>query len=153
MSAVMKHRSDMAEPERLKFDHALVDYVQRDAMYFRKAIVVALVSLVAFILATVIVDKLKAESAGTAGFFANWIVIPLMLIGYSSYMIFNAWRGKSKDMALKDFGVFELRGAYDEVIPDLLRGSEFEGHVVKYPYHRDALAHAILHQKLKKAGL
>ena len=56
MSAVMKHRSDITEPERLKFDHALVDYVQRDAMYFRKAIAVALVSLVAFIIATVIVD-------------------------------------------------------------------------------------------------
>ena len=68
-------------------------------------------------------------------------------------MIFNAWSGKNKVALLQKFGVFELRGAYDELIPDLLRGSEFEGHVIKYPHHRDALAHAILHKKLEKAGL
>lgn len=149
----MKLRSDMKEEDKLKFDHDVVDYVQKDAMHFRKAIVVALVSLIAFILATIIVDKLKSESAGTAGFFANWIVIPLLLVGYCSYMIFAAWSGKNNVVSLKGFGIFELRGAYDEILPDLLRGSEFESHVVKYPHHRDALAHAILHQKLKKAGI
>ena len=65
-------------------------------MYFRKAIAVALVSLVAFIIATVIVDQLKATSTGSAGFFANWIAIPLVLVGYCSYMIFNAWYSKNK---------------------------------------------------------
>lgn len=135
----------MKEDEKLKFDHDVVDYVQKDAMHFRKAIVVALVSLIAFILATIIVDKLKTDSAGTAGFFANWIVIPLLLVGYCSYMIFAAWSGKNKIASLKDFSIFDIRGAYDEIIPELLRGSEFEGHVIKYPYHRDALAHALLH--------
>ncbi len=90
------------------------------------------------------------HSAGAAGFFANWIVLPLLMIGACSYLVVQAWLAKRDINRLKAFTIFELRGAYEEIAANVLTGSEFAEHIVKYPQHRDALAHALIHKKIGK---
>jgi hypothetical protein len=60
-------------------------------MNFKAHIIVLGVSLVIFIVATILVDVMKDSYQASTGFFANWIAIPLLAVGYTSWMLFNAW--------------------------------------------------------------
>ena len=85
MQSILQERKEMADLERVHFDHDLIEFHEKYTSHLLASIIVIVISIIMFIGSSTITGLI--ESSSGKAFFANWIVIPLVIaFGAGGYL-------------------------------------------------------------------